>query len=229
MSFKVALLTSIFIPSIALYPHSVIESISTWTDIEKHVTLDKTTYLFTDLDDTLLRPIEHIGSTKWFVEKWNEYKSMGHQDHKALQTAISDLGEVYKTIDFRLMESHLCDLLQELRERNIIIHGLTARSLHLSDITHKHCKQVGLCFDTVSHEHPLIGAYPAGHVEGIIFCGNCSKGSIARQIASQWPDKENIHVIFIDDSAKHVDSVVTELEGIIGKVTGLHYCPHKID
>lgn len=206
--------------------HITTASVSTWSDIAQYIKPEIKTYIFTDLDDTVMCPIGHTGSTKWFYELFDAYKNNGCADcQTALEQAVADLTTVYETADFQLTEPSIAELFNQSRANNISVHGLTARSFHLADITHKHCNQVGVCFDDVNNHAELIGHCPVGHKHGIIFCGHTPKGVIARQIVTQWENPQEIHVIFIDDSKKHVESVVAELNDIVGNVTGLHYCP----
>lgn len=168
--------------------------------------------IFSDLDDTLLRPTKFYGSTPWFNK---QYKEVGHDK------AISGLGEAYKIIDVMQVESMTQSFIEEVK-RNAQVHGLTARSAHLNDITHKHLESLDISFDHYPNAPQLQGPCEIRHDKGVFFVGNSSKGDIIKQLINHMETKPT-RIIFMDDSEKHVKTVDNLMNELGIACTAIHY------
>lgn len=193
--------------------------------IKNYVNKDKKQQvkIFFDLDDTLIKSTEYKGSTTWFIEAVSKYESEGHNKATSIEKAVKDLQIAYNEITVITVEEQTKAIFSSLKEQ-FPIHGLTARSTCLIDITHKHLSSLDISFSEY-HDVLLQDDCDASHNKGIFFCGNTPKGKIIEQIIQyhKQHEKDPIHIIFIDDSMRNVKDVhgVTETHGV--PCLAIHY------
>jgi len=150
----------------------------------------------------------------------------------------------YSLVPAKLTEEALPRLLKGLKHKGIATVGLTARGPHLPEAT---WQQLGnrcpLVFDSLScpldaasvqklESHLRSNGYAAPdnpdawegirQDRGVWFTANANKGAMMRQIL-----KEGTHVIFADDSARHLHAAKAALDGYAASVSLLHYTAAK--
>lgn len=191
------------------------------TIIEAGIRKGENTIIFSDLDDTILRPAEFHGSTPWFYQRFNELKLQGLPEQEALNKSIDELAKAYDEIAIVPVETTTASILNDLKS-HVPVHGLTARSAHLSPVTKKHLDSIQVSFNQYHNAPELKGACEIRHEHGIFFVGNTSKAEVIKQLIAHRQNKPS-KIIFIDDSKKHVDSVEKMMQEMGIECLAIHY------
>ena len=112
----------------------VIES-NRYADILSYVTSD--TLVVTDLDNTVMRPIQTIGSDQWGMSIIAKLKKAGLSDKEAKDIGVSMFATVQsKSIVQPVEPGNILDL-KKAKSLGAQLLGLTARPLYLVDVTIK--------------------------------------------------------------------------------------------
>lgn len=178
-----------------------------------------------DLDNTIMEPVQTIGSEQWFSYRINEWKKQGFSDQEALAKTIPEYVAVQKATQMKLVEPTTLGLVQKLQKKKIPVMSLTARSLALVSRTFEQLQANGIDFSKTApvqkeiHFGENSGIYLK---DGVLFSSGENKGAVF----SQMLQKTGLHprnVLMIDDKQGHLADVekVCEQQGIV--FLGLRY------
>jgi hypothetical protein len=198
------------------HANSKIVETHSFSDILSEV--DPQTFVFFDIDDTLINTASQLGNTPWWGYFTAKLKSAGLSLDKSQLEIHAVIQKIIRRVPMRLIEPEMADVIQGLQMQGIRTFGLTARCINpdympAADLgTHEHLKSVNIDFSrhliTNLEGHKLhFFSY------GIIFTDHQEKGPFLRNFLNHMglhPEK----IIFIDDSMKHiksVDHVLTEM------------------
>ncbi len=183
--------------------------------------------LILDLDNTVFREQQLLGTDEWYEHALNQLTQKGMSRKQASQ----HLGPVNKAIKsvskMRLMEEGLPEVLRELQSRRIHVLGLTSRHPQLSETTILHLKELGIDFHVSGFPEVSAQSVPGLHnaflfTNGIAFTDGAPKGMVLRFLLDEAKVRPQ-QVIAVDDRIHHIHSFVESLldMGIGGHV--VHY------
>jgi len=162
--------------------------------------------LVLDIDETILRFVSGVGLKQWWNTTFDKHydETADHEiaDQKTLNIWInSALTDDVEHID----EVGLHDLLQRARTEGYKVCCVTARSPFLIDATNRHLQQLSVKVDELPVEISNVT-----NRDGVFYIGGSgkSKGTVIDTISKHL---DIDHIIYIDDSKKHVNEVSRKL------------------
>jgi hypothetical protein len=197
----------------------VIES-SVYADILPY--MDSQTLLVTDLDNTVIKPNQVIGSDQWGSSITARLKAAGVPEDLAIDAGVSMFAVVQMKTEVSLVEASTANVLRQAQQRGARLLGLTARPLYLINRTMSELQSVGF----PKNEHRSFDVVPgAKYRDGIIFIGpHLKKGEVLKQVLASNSDLKNIRrVVFIDDKVHHAEGVDAALAGSRYDVISIRY------
>lgn len=158
-----------------------------------------------DIDNTILEPVQTLGSDQWYGYVVEKYKESGMDESQAIDHAISDWVQVQKVTDVRKLEKLTPSLIKRVQAKNIMIIALTARPTSLSDTTWRQLISAGIQFKNYGYSYK--DGSDIDFQNGILFVGpRNNKGIVLSKFFEQLKIKPQ-RLIFVDDKEKHVKNM----------------------
>lgn len=186
---------------------------------------DKDTLVFLDLDNTLIRPKQTLGSDEWYRYSLAKHQQEGDSPEIAREKVTEYWMEIQMRSEMQLLTEHTAEVLQDLlRKKTFAVVGLTKRPPKLAERTLSQLRSLGISFASASS---FKNRYFFGNqlLEGIIFIDhttNKEKGEAVKEflLSTQAKPKK---ILLVDDRENHIDSVAAALEKTPIDFIGLHY------
>jgi hypothetical protein len=182
-------------------------------EIMPHV--DRNTLVVFDIDNTVLEPMQTLGSDQWFYHLLQKVKAEEKlDDERAIDRAMEIWNAVQQDTQVRAVEPETPALIRELQQKGIATFALTARTLDSAEVTKKQLRSIGVDF-AARPLHPsdldFTLASPARFTAGILFAGEKNaKGDVLLAFLAKVGLRPK-RVLFIDDKEKNVVSVERSL------------------
>lgn len=157
-----------------------------------------------DIDNTILEPVQTIGSDQWFEYMIQNYVKQGMKSKPAFQAALEDWMQVQEITEVQAVEKATPRLIRQLQQKGVTVIALTARNQGMIDTSIKQLKSLNVKFSDYG-----IGSTRIKDVEfhkGILFVGNNNKGLVLAQFLREQ-NIEAKRLLFIDDKQKNVKNV----------------------
>ena len=174
--------------------------------------VDADTLLLFDLDNTIMRTPQYLGSDHFFDELVSKALTAGG----AMEQAVKDARNIWVAIQRKTatiaVEDTTPNLIKQLQDRGFLPLGFTARPLDIEEATRKQLLAIGVDFATrpFRQSEPLIvtsGDDNGRYSGGILYGGfKNSKGPLLVDFLKQL-DLHPRKVVFVDDKLKNVKSV----------------------
>jgi len=201
---------------------SEIKECCTLLEIEQYI--DEKTLVVFDLDNTLIRPKQMLGSDEWFCFYFNKkIDEYGDRD-RAEKAALSLWLAIHTVSSMQCIEPCTQSVIKKLQQKGIPLMVLTVRNSNAVNVSIRQLHSVHLDFSkTAPVEHPvnLHGIDCVRYEKGVLFVADHNKGEALLQFLQQHslqPEK----IVFIDDKWSLVEQVkVVESAGI--EYVGLRY------
>lgn len=183
----------------------------------------ETIFLF-DLDNTLMRPCQMLGSDEWFQYYFSSTRQQMKDQEAAMQRAIELLHAVYAVTCVKPIEQCTAEVISSLQKQGVPMIGVTSRSPSVASITIRQLASIGIDFTLTAPSKasfPLIGCYDSLFFKGILLTSGKSKKNSLTAFFQQisWKPKR---IICVDDKATHLHEMQAfEDEGI--RFLGLRY------
>jgi hypothetical protein len=198
-----------------------IEELQTYADFDFNQ-IDERTLVIFDIDNTLIRQNQMIGTHQWGDYMRNRAIEQGltPDDAKALQHRV--FGEVQPYVSVVPVEKSVVSLLRNLQKKGIPHFALTARPFHIADVT---LRQIQILNHSFAKNFPeQIDPHALGkHLrEGVIFSGEVPKGELLKRIVANSIAKPT-KIIFFDDRRYNLESIETSFAGDPMELVNLRY------
>lgn len=211
------LLISIFVPLCA----EIVE-VKHFSDIKRHLSSD--TLVILDIDNTLITPIQEVGTDQWFCHRRDWYELQGCNSGDALEYALAEWEAVQNITKVMAVEPGIPAVVQELQKTYTVM-GLSTRGLALATRTVHQLKDVGidLAVATLSREDiPLLNPQAILFRRGILFTSGTHKGQALLKLL------EKVHyspkrIVFINDKGTNLREVEVACEERKIPFIGLRY------
>jgi len=179
-----------------------------FSEISTHATPG--TLVISDIDDTILIPLQMIGSDEWFSHRINKHRTDGLQPNLALEKTVAEAQAVRQLTQMKLAEPGTDKIIQALQKKGICVMGLTVQASAVAMRTNQQLKtsNVDLTVNALSKEDqyfPLNGQNML-YKNNILFTTGTSKGEALFTLL----DKIKVtpkRIVFIDDKASNVADV----------------------
>ena len=168
-----------------------------------------------DIDNTILRPAQVLGSDEWFHYYLMKMKLEMADQSQAFIQAVDLLHSIYFVTQVKAMEECTADVLHSLQNKGVTMMGLTSRSPPVANISIRHLKSLGIDMNLTAPTHAcfsLIDIPETLFFQGVLFTNGKSKKNALSAFFKQisWKPKK---IVFIDDDA---DVGVGAQTGVIG-------------
>lgn len=159
-----------------------------------------------DIDNTLIEPVQELGSNQWFENRIKEYFSHGYSNHNALHTALKEWIAIQHITFVKLVEPGIDEVVKDLQGKGYTVMGLTTRDLTLSDRTAEQLQSVGIDLSkTAPTQEEVFFMNERGVLfhKGSLFTAATHKGEALHkflEISGYQPSS----VMFINDKYSHL-------------------------
>lgn len=159
-----------------------------------------------DIDNTLIEPVQELGSNQWFENRIKEYVSYGHNKGEALEKALREWTAIQSITLVKLVEPGIDAIVKDLQEQGYTVMGLTTRGLGLSTRTVEQLQTVGIDLSVTAPSHEEVffmnerGVLFRG---GALFTAATHKGEALRKFL-EASNYEPTSIMFVNDKYSHL-------------------------
>lgn len=177
------------------------------------------TLVIFDIDNTILQPVQTLGSDQWFSCEVKKLVAGGSTEPDAVDRVIPLWMQIQTRSAVMAVESNTPQIIRELQARRYPVMTLTARDARLAVVTTSQLKSVGVGLVPIANGPIRVGGDPSTLVTGgIVFAG---PKNVKGEVLKSFLMERNLHpkrIVFVDDKPHHVESVGKALAG-----TGIAY------
>lgn len=188
--------------------------------------IDDETLVASDLDNTLIRSVQSIGSDEWSIYYQNLLQTQGTEKIEAARQMSLLFNAIHEISEVKLVCPTITKVFSELKKQNCKTLGLTARNPKILNATLREINSVNIDFSSkspFSDNLELEAPFPYTYSQGVIFATiKNRKGNALINFLNHIKFKPK-KLVFIDDKWSHVKDVVERVkkEGIC--VVGIRY------
>jgi hypothetical protein len=183
------------------------------------------TLVVLDIDNTVLRPSQMLGSDMWFSYYLENLQKSGLDKKDALRASVELLNKIYEVTEVQLIDEKTPEIIQELQAKNCIVIALTARGHEVDECTVKQLLSVGIDLqknapvnnDFYVHNLPEVKWY-----KGVLFAHGQSKAKVLHAFLEQI-QYEPKQILCIDDKQPHLAELELHLATLKIPFLGLRY------
>ncbi len=212
-------------PQIASFPDAKIVEISSMAELKAFVR-SETLVLF-DLDHTVFEGAQIYGHANWFYGVIDEAKKEGISPDETIKKIFPVWLRSQERASMKPVEALTPALIKDLQARGIKVMGLTARQTPLIPATLRQLAELDIDFRKTSLNPAIFGdkefAAPVAFSNGILFTSEFVKKSAVLKAYLDRIAFRPQHIVFVDDSKKHVEDLVQTFQAMGLSISGLHY------
>lgn len=193
-------------------------------EIERYVNPE--TLVIVDIDDTLLIPVQTLGTDVWFLDRFEHHLQLKKDSTIALDRALAEWEAVRHLTKVKIVEEGSNKIIDELQKSGNVVMGLTTQGLALATRTVMQLQTLTIDLSRTApskQDHYFInGKNGVLYRHGILFTSGTSKGDALIKlfdIINYHPK----HVVFINDKKTHLHDVEKSLELKNINFIGLRY------
>lgn len=207
-------------------PRSSISEIKSIYDVLLHH-LENSIILF-DLDNTLVRPAraQDLGSDQFYTTLHQHISDVLGDPELARLYCVAICDFLQNIIDAKPVESDAAHVINMLKSKDLLVLGLTARSISIEDATLKQLRQAG-----VDLSNPIYKTFKLNienssrnvwYKNGVIYCDGANKGKCFTEFLKETGLK-CASIIVIDDTKKNLIHIQEAAEKLEIPYVGLRY------
>lgn len=206
------------------YLHGEIVEAKRFKEITNYITPE--TLVIFDIDDTLLVPVQTLGTDVWFLSRLEHYKKTKGDPALALDKALADWEAIRHLTDVKIVEEGTAEIIAEMQKNKVAVMGLTTQGLALSTrtIVQLNSLQIDLSKTAPSsQDHYFInGSKGVLYRQGILSTSGTAKGEALLKFFSLigYCPKS---IVFINDKKPHLHDVEKSVLGKGINFMGLRY------
>ena len=193
------------------------------TEVAHHLEPNKKILVLLDIDNTIAAPPSDLGSDQWFNDAVTIYQKQGLYPKEAVQKAILLYHHIHAHIELKPVEVGTTKFIASLQKQKIPVLALTARTI--IERTFQQLEAIAIDFTPTALSTKVLDLsqqHPAFYQQGIIFCGNNSKGTVFCAFLDRigyQPDK----IIYVDDKEGNLKAVEQALQPRGIEFVGIRY------
>lgn len=183
------------------------------------------TLILLDIDDTLLIPVQTLGTDVWFTSRLEHYLQIKKDYCEALDRALAEWEAVRHVTKVKIVEEGTDKIINDMQKNHIVVMGLTTQGLALATRTVMQLKSLSIDLSKTApspEDHYFInGSNGVLYRQGILFTSGTSKGEALIKFLNTinyYPK----HVVFINDKRSHLQDVEKSIPSNMSFV-GLRY------
>lgn len=198
-----------------------IEEIKSYRDFNLSQ-LDSQTLVIFDIDNTLIRQEQMIGTHQWgdYMKARAIKNGASVEDAGKLQHQV--FGEVQDKLNVVPVEKYVLSMLKYLKDHKIPNFALTARAPVLKSISLEQIKILQHSFKESFPAQINPAALGEHLTDGVIFSGEVPKGELLKRIIENSKVKPK-KIVFFDDRRYNLDSIEQSFQGSNIELMSLRY------
>jgi len=188
--------------------------------------LELGTVVIFDIDNTLIQPVQELGSDQWSRYRSEELMKQGIPKQEAIETMLDEWRQIQGVTDSKLSEPGVDEILSNLQQQGYLVMGLTARGFDFAVRTREQLQEVGIDLTKTDpsdralyFENEMMGVM---YYHGILFAGGSPKGEALERLLCSIEFNPR-HVILVDDRKKNLLSMEKTCEELDIPSVGLCY------
>lgn len=187
--------------------------------------VEANTLVLLDIDDTLMIPVQTLGTDVWFQARLKHYRTTLDSE-TALDKTLAEWEAIRHLTDMKIVEEGTETIVRKLQRKNTIVMGLTTQGLALTTRTINQLKNldIDLALTSPSEEdfYFINGREGVLYRKGILFTAGTSKGDALLTLLDKMAYQPK-SIVFINDKASHLLDVEASAQSRNIKFTGLRY------
>lgn len=176
-----------------------------------------------DIDDTLLIPVQTLGTDVWFMERLKTHKCQ--DPTTALDKTLAEWEAIRHLTHVKIVEEGTEETVADLQKRNIPVMGLTTQGLALATRTQVQLRTLNIDLTKTApakEDFYFINQHGVLYRDGILFTSGTPKGPALLKFLS-LANLKPTHILFINDKLSHLQDVEASLVAANIPFTGLRY------
>jgi hypothetical protein len=138
------------------------------------------TLVIVDIDDTLLIPVQTLGTDVWFLSRLDHHFQIKKDRFLALDRALAEWEAIRHITDVKLVEEGTDEIIKDIQKDNIVMIGLTTQGLTLATRTVIQLKSLSIDLSktapSAQDSYFINGQNGVLYQQGILFTSGTSKG-----------------------------------------------------
>ncbi len=111
-------------------------------DVVEHS--NASTLIIFDIDNTLVEPVQELGSDQWFRYRIQRYETTGLPHQDAIEKALAEWIAIQSITSIKTVEEDTATVVQELQDEKFVVMGLTTRGLGMATRTVQQLDSLGI-------------------------------------------------------------------------------------
>ena len=168
------------------------------------------TLVLFDIDNTLIEPLQTLGSDQWFSWRIQYYAKKGYDPSQAVDLALMDWIPLVCLTEVKAVEPQAPNLVRRLQEEGFVVMGLTTRSTILRARTFQQLASAGIQLARTApskEEVVFLNPYEVIYKNGILFTSGTDKGRALFTFLAAIKEKDPQEVLFINDKRSNLEEV----------------------
>ena len=186
---------------------------------------EKNLLVILDIDNTLIRLKQDLGSDQWFYHRLDELKNGGRSSNEALSRVAAEFNGIQSLSQSQPVEECIPKFIESLRLKGIPFMGLTIRSFELSKRTHQQLNDCGIRLQTDVFDRKPQFLDPDTFLfsfDGAVFTNGGNKGIAFLKWLDFFSQKWE-HIVVVDDKLAHLEALEKAAQIAKIKFTGFRY------
>lgn len=192
---------------------------------EIHKYLEPEMLVVFDLDNTLIEPVQELGSDQWFGHRIQQYLSYNYPPDVAKKKALREWQAVQYMTEVKLVEIGTDEIVSMLQTREMPVMGLTTRGMEMCVRAVEQLESVHIDLGkTAPTQEQVYFLNERGVVfsRGVLFTDNTHKGKALQKFLESI-DCHPKSVLFVNDKLSHIKPVEEVCQEMGIKFVGLRY------
>ncbi|MFQ5729533.1 MAG: DUF2608 domain-containing protein [Waddliaceae bacterium] len=192
---------------------------------ELHQYLEPGMLVVFDIDNTLIEPVQELGTDQWFGDRIKRYESYNMPFQAAKKKALREWQAVQYITDVKLVEKGIDEIVSALQKDGVPIIGLTTRGMEMCIRAVDQLESVNIDLEKTAptkEERYFFNGEGVVYTRGVLFTSNTPKGIALRKFLASI-DYHPKSILFVNDKLSHIKPLeeMCREDGI--KFVGLRY------
>jgi orotate phosphoribosyltransferase len=184
------------------------------------------TLVLLDIDDTLMIPVQTLGTDAWFMSLLNDHINRGMEYSLALDKSLAHWEAVRHITHMKIVEEGTDRIIHEMQKNHIVVMGLTTQGLALATRTVVQLNSLSMDLSKTApsskDNYFMNGKQGVLYRKGILFTAGTAKGEALVKFLDSINYRPK-HIVFINDKKTHLQDVEKDVQLRNITFTGLRY------
>ena len=192
-------------------------------DLPKY--LEKDMLVIFDIDNTLIEPVQEVGSDQWFKSRIDKYEFQNYSSSVALELALKEWRAVQYLTNVKVLQKGTAEMVADLQSKGIPAMGLTTRGMEMCVRAIEQLESVKIDLSKTApskQEAYFFNERGVFFTEGVLFTQNTHKGEALRKYLASI-DYRPSSILFINDKLSDIKSVEQMCNEDSIKFIGIRY------